>query len=583
MVTITITETPPPPECAAIKRTLARSLQNWYGSAFAGSTKLRDDVQLSETISTGLRFIVEADGSVDARARQLAPFDNGQTNFAWVTGTPANLPAETNLRTALAVGLVNPGFDAVISRGTIDYTLETVSSQEPCPEDPSRSRTVETDLVARVSFFELNVREGNRAPVCADRSGSVQAGSSVDVAPSCSDADNDTLSFAIGSPGSKGVASVVNGVLRYAANVGASGTDVFTYTANDGNGGVSAPATVTLTITAPPANAVPVCVDRMGSVEAGSSVDVAPSCSDGDNDTLSFAIGSPGSKGVASVVNGVLRYAANVGASGTDVFTYTASDGRGGVSAPATVTITITGVPPVPLPTISVASVSVCEGTSKYPTKMRFTVTLSAPAPAGGVTVSYTTADGTAAADSDYTAASGTLTFAPGQRTKTVDVLIVADSVDELDETLSLRLSAPSGATLGADVATGTIVDDDVPPPVATVSITKTICAEEPKPGYTTKVELTVSLSYAAPAGGVTVDYMTRDGTAKAGTDYQAAAGTVVFAPGERTKKIVVHVAADSTHESDETFYVDLVGVTGHATLSDRRTARIDIALNCKC
>jgi chitinase len=214
---------------------------------------------------------------------------------------------------------------------------------------------------------------------------------------------------------------------------------------------------------------------------------------------------------------------------------------------------------------------------------MRFTITLSVPAPAGGVTVAYSTADGTALAGSDYTAKSGTLTFGPGEKTKTVDVLVTADNLDEVDETLSFVLSNPVGANLDADRATGTIIDDDDPPPVVIVSITKTFCADEPKPGYTTKVELTVSLSTPAPVGGISVDYTTRDGTAKAGTDYTAASGTVVFAAGERTKKITVFVAGDTAHEPDENFFVDLVGVTGNAVLSDHRTTRVDIALNCKC
>jgi hypothetical protein len=311
-------------------------------------------------------------------------------------------------------------------------------------------------------------------------------------------------------------------------------------------------------------------------------VDVAPSCSDADGDTLSYAIGSQGSKGTASVVAGQLRYLANAGTSGTDTFTYTANDGRGGVSVPATVTITITA--PGSLPTISVASAAVCEGTNPYLSTMRFTVTLSAPAPAGGVTVRYATSDVTASAGGDYIAASGILSFAAGEFTKEVEVFVAADGDYEGDETFFLTLSAPTGAGLGADRATGLIIDDDdAPPHVATVSISKTVCTTEPTEGLTSRVELTVSLDKPAPAGGVSVDYATRDGSAKAGTDYTAASGTVVFTPGELTKVIVVYVAADADDEDDEDFYVDLTGVSGAAVLSKYRSARIDISLICAC
>ena len=60
----------------------------------------------------------------------------------------------------------------------------------------------------------------------------------------------------------------------------------------------------------------------------------------------------------------------------------------------------------------------------------------------------YTTQDGTATADSDYTAKTGTLTFAVGQRSKTVRVNLLSDSDDEDDETFELVLSNPSGARI---------------------------------------------------------------------------------------------------------------------------------------
>jgi hypothetical protein len=81
----------------------------------------------------------------------------------------------------------------------------------------------------------------------------------------------------------------------------------------------------------------------------------------------------------------------------------------------------------------------------------------------GTATVAYATADGTATAGSDYTATSGTLTFADGETTKTVQVPLLADTADEADETLTLTLSAPGGgASLSTPVAqTVTITDDD--------------------------------------------------------------------------------------------------------------------------
>ena len=91
-----------------------------------------------------------------------------------------------------------------------------------------------------------------------------------------------------------------------------------------------------------------------------------------------------------------------------------------------------------------------------------FAVALSRAA-AHAVSVDYATADGTAGAGADYTAASGTLTFAPGETAKTVAVAILDDAIDEGKEKFTLRLSNPQGAYLRNmhREATGTIRNSD--------------------------------------------------------------------------------------------------------------------------
>jgi hypothetical protein len=167
------------------------------------------------------------------------------------------------------------------------------------------------------------------------------------------------------------------------------------------------------------------------------------------------------------VVSG-LAYDATLPAGGSVAFGFVASPGQ--AAAPAN--LTLNGVPlgggsSASLPALSVADASVLEGNSGT-TPLTFTVSLSAPSPTP-VTAGYATADGTAAAGSDYVAASGTLTFAPGQVQKTVTVSVLGDTVIEPDETLRLTLSGPAGATLGRGQAVGTIANDDVGPiaPVA--------------------------------------------------------------------------------------------------------------------
>ncbi|MCY4573589.1 MAG: hypothetical protein OXF01_12400, partial [Gemmatimonadetes bacterium] len=110
---------------------------------------------------------------------------------------------------------------------------------------------------------------------------------------------------------------------------------------------------------------------------------------------------------------------------------------------------------PATPPAVSVSGASATEGDA-----VEFTVSLSA-ATSQQVTVAYATSGGTAASGTDFTAESGTLTFAANETSKTVSVATTDDSSDESDETFTLTLSSPANATLGTATATGTIVDDD--------------------------------------------------------------------------------------------------------------------------
>ena len=111
-------------------------------------------------------------------------------------------------------------------------------------------------------------------------------------------------------------------------------------------------------------------------------------------------------------------------------------------------------------PAVSVADASAREGTDA---NAAFTVSLSRAftTASHSVTVDYATSDGTAKAGEDYTATSGTLTFAAGETTKTVNVPVLDDAIDEGEETFTLRLSNVQGARAGDLEATGTIANDD--------------------------------------------------------------------------------------------------------------------------
>jgi len=110
---------------------------------------------------------------------------------------------------------------------------------------------------------------------------------------------------------------------------------------------------------------------------------------------------------------------------------------------------------------LSINDVTVNEGSGGAPVPATFTVSLLGGASPNPVSVHYATANGTATAPADYQAASGDVTFAPGETSKPVTVLVNPDTVDEPDETFTVTLSAPVGAGLIDPTGVGTIVDDD--------------------------------------------------------------------------------------------------------------------------
>src|SRR6185436_11315360 len=257
--------------------------------------------------------------------------------------------------------------------------------------------------------------------------------------------------------------------------------------------------------------------------------------------TLTFNVGDT-VKTVTVVVNGDINVEAN------ETFLVT-------LSSPTWATIldgqglgTITDDDP--LPTVSINDVTVTEWNAGT-TNAVFNVTLSAPA-TRMTTVEFATADGTAAAGSDYVAHAGTVTFDVGETVKTVVVTVNGDINVEENETFSVNLSSPTWATILDGQGQGTITDDD---PLPTVSINDVTVAE----GNAGTVNAVFNVTLSAPATRMTtVEFATADGTAAAGSDYVAHSGTVTFDVGDTVKTVTVVVNGDINVEGDETFLVTL-------------------------
>ena len=225
-------------------------------------------------------------------------------------------------------------------------------------------------------------------------------------------------------------------------------------------------------------------------------------------------------------------------------------------------------------PTITLSNTSQNEGDSGSQ-PLIFTATLSNLS-TETVVVDYVTNDGTATlADSDYTAASGKLTFAPGQLTQTFSVLVNGDNKFETNETLQVTLSNPSNGTIvpATSTATGTILNDD---PGPTLSITAPASQVEGTNGANTPYQFVVNLSQAS-SQTITVDYATIDNTATiADNDYTAATGTLTFAPNTTSQTITVFSKGDTKFELDEQFFVKLSNAkNANLSVTDQATGTI--------
>jgi hypothetical protein len=188
------------------------------------------------------------------------------------------------------------------------------------------------------------------------------------------------------------------------------------------------------------------------------------------------------------------------------------------------------------------------------------------------VTVHYATSNGTASAGKDYVARSGSVTFGHGAATATFAVPIIDDTIVEPDETVNLILSAPKGgATLGATpTATLTIHSDDVGGTLAFSSPTYVVS----EVGATALVTVTRT---GGAASGVTLRYATSDGTATAGLDYTAKAGTLSFGAGVTKRSFSVPIKNDRLVEGDQTVNLALTAPAGGAVLGSPSAAVLTI------
>lgn len=253
------------------------------------------------------------------------------------------------------------------------------------------------------------------------------------------------------------------GQITYFPDRGFNGIDTFTYIANDGLD-VSNVATVTITVTS---NILPQAANDAYSTDAGVALSVpAPGVLHNDADTdgplaLAATLVTGPANGVLNLIgDGGFSYQPDGGFSGTDTFTYRATDGLDDSNV-ATVTITVNPAPP---PTctgvcLSIDDVSRSEG-SMGTTKFVFTISLSTPSQ-NKVSVLVDTIDGTPQSNDYVPIVAKIVSFKKGETTQTIAVNVKGDHTLEPNETFLVQLSSPVNAGISDGQGTGTILNDD--------------------------------------------------------------------------------------------------------------------------
>lgn len=296
----------------------------------------------------------------------------------------------------------------------------------------------------------------------------------------------------------------------------------FTHTANPGTVHVLPPGT-TSTITAS---------------FLINSADEAVSPSD-----LSTLIGQPVSFGSAAFGSLSGAHTA-IQPDGTASATFTAGSAAGAGGA----TATVHGAGVVAPITVLAAEFSVAAGGAAENDGSLSLVVTRSSSTHGTVTVDYALGSGTAAAGTDYDATGGTLSFSPGDTTKTIVVPVTNDGTVELDETFAATLSNPSSGSVTSPTASGTITNDDS----AVASISGGSVTEGDS--GTASLEFTVSLTHPADTGVTVTRRTTSDGSASAGSDFTALPAADFTVPvGETSATFLVSVSGDHEVETDET------------------------------
>ena len=287
--------------------------------------------------------------------------------------------------------------------------------------------------------------------------------------------------------------------------------------------------------------------------------------------TLSWDDGDTSTKTVAIALNEGAEF------SGTREFTFglTSTSGGATIGAPGSAAIRVSGsAVPTSAGTLSLsaATYSVAQNGGVLTVSVNRTGGSD-----GAVSISYATQPGTAVAGTDFTSASGTLSWASGDSSaKSFNVNVSNAAPYSGSKNFSIKLSSPTGGASVGELATATatITGSAAPPEAGALTLSSA--------AYTvaqTSGSLTVSVSRTGgSAGTVAVRYATSNGTATAGTDYTSKTGTLTWAAGDTAAKtFTIAVSNTSPFTGSKTFSIALSNATNGSVLGAPSSATVTI------
>ena len=408
----------------------------------------------------------------------------------------------------------------------------------------------------------------NRPPVTNSDTVNVledSAGSSIAVISNDTDPDpGQTLTVTAVSSAAHGVAAIAgNGTaVSYTPQADYFGADSFTYTVSDGHGGT---ATGTVALSVLDVNDAPAFTKGADQrvLETSGAQTVA-----GWAAKMSAGPVNEAAQGLTFVVTNdnaaLFSVQPSVAASGT--LTYALAGNVNGVNHVAHVSVRLRdnggtadgGVDTSDaqmlvisvIPGIDISDVMMAEGDSDI-TSFTFMVMLTG-ASDQPVSVSFATADSTATAPGEYTAAAGVLTFDPGVVSLPIAIGVSGDTMNEPDERFNVNLFNAINGTIKKAQGAGIIQNDDSVP---SLTIGDATVGE----GNSGVVNMTFTVTLSPQSGQtVRVNVATANGSALAPAEYTARSGTLTFAPGVVTQTITVPVIGNTVDTPNKTFTANL-------------------------